>query len=932
MAVSQTKKSQTKKTTAKKPASTRKSTAKKTASAAKKSKTTASKASSAKTPAPAGRRRNAAQASTARTVWAAILLLLAVFSALSWFQVQGSFIAFLEWLERGLVGCGYWFAPVGLLIASGVLFFHRNRPVLGRTVCALLLPLLVGAMVHTVLGTLDLNLATDGVSCLWDLQGQGYTGGVLGGSAAVALSQVFSRWGALFLLLLVTAAVVMVLTCVTPELLADKIIGAFSARQEKRRKAKAARQAVEEEPRPGLLERLKPGAAYDLEEDEEEEEPEEPEEPEAPEEKKTAHSPVSRRRFRKEYDLPVDEMEAAPHEVQPPVVETIIPEGQDFIPVSQMPKKQSKNEKLFNGKPAVSTPGDYLAKVQQEEQEEQPAKKSRKKRTAPVQMPTKELSATTTEQKEDGYHAPPIELLKEAEGVNGSAAGKELEQTKALLEETIQSFGIESNIVEVTRGPSVTRYDLELERGIRLNKLTNLSKDIALSLGVVSVRIAPVPGQNSVVGIEVPNKLVNQVTIRSVIDSKEFREAKSPVAFAVGKDIANNNVVGDIAKLPHMLIAGTTGSGKSVCTNSLIVSLLYKSSPEDVNLIMIDPKMVELGNYNGIPHLRIPVVTDPKKAAGALQWAVYEMMQRYQLFAGQGVRELNTYNAVATANPDLGAKKLPRVVIVIDELADLMLVAAKEVEESICRVAQMGRAAGMHLIIATQRPSTDVITGLMKANIPSRIALAVASSLESRIILDSSGAENLVGNGDMLFAPLGKGKRRVQGCFISEEEVNAVIEDIKANSAPSYDEEVIQQVEEFAKQNDKKGKGGASAMNVTMPEGTDQQPEQDEGRDPLFVDAVDTVVETEMASVSMLQRKLKLGYARAARLVDQMEEAGVVGPFEGSKPRKVLVSKERWSEMKLQMGQQTGLDANLELAKAMSAAADAEAFSGHEDI
>ncbi|MCD8008869.1 MAG: DNA translocase FtsK, partial [Clostridiales bacterium] len=624
----------------------------------------------------------------------------------------------------------------------------------------------------------------------------------------------------------------------------------------------------------------------------------------------------------------------APQEAPPPTVEIVVPEGQDFIPVSQVPKKQSKKEKLFNGKAAVSTPGDYLARVQQEEQAEpaeQPVKKTRKKRSASVQTPAKESPATAAEPGE-GYHAPPIELFKSAEGGHGSAAGKDLEETKALLEETIQSFGIESNIVEVTRGPSVTRYDLELERGIRLNKLTNLSKDIALILGVVSVRIAPVPGQNSVVGIEVPNKLVNQVTLRSVIDSKEFREAKSSVAFAVGKDIANRNVVGDIAKLPHLLIAGTTGSGKSVCTNSLIVSLLYKSSPEDVNLIMIDPKMVELGNYNGIPHLRIPVVTDPKKAAGALQWAVYEMMERYQLFAGQGVRELNTYNAVVEANPDLGAKKLPRIVIVIDELADLMLVAAKEVEESICRVAQMGRAAGMHLIIATQRPSTDVITGLMKANIPSRIALAVASSLESRIILDSSGAENLVGNGDMLFAPLGKGKRRVQGCFISEEEVNAVIKDVKSHSEPSYDEEVIQQVEEYVKQNEKKGKGGASAMNVTMPDVTDQQPEQDQGRDPLFVDAVDTVVETEMASVSMLQRKLKLGYARAARLVDQMEEAGIVGPFEGSKPRKVLVSKERWSEMKLQMGQQSGLDANLELAKAMSAAADAEAFSGHEEM
>ncbi|MCD7887562.1 MAG: DNA translocase FtsK [Clostridiales bacterium] len=913
MAASQTKKSQTKKAPAKKTSRTGKSSTKKPVSAAKKSRTATSRATSAP-------KRGGATSGTGRTVWAAALLVLAVFSALSWFQVEGSFISLLAWLERGLVGCGYWVAPVALLIASGVLFFHRNRPVLGRTVCALLLPLLAGAMVHTALGTLDLNLATDGVSRLWDLQGGGYTGGVLGGSAAVALSRVFSRWGALFLLLLLTGVCAMVLTCVTPELLADRVIGYFSARQEKRRRAKEARQAVEEQPRPGLLERLKPGAAYVPEEDEEE-----PEEQEQPEEKKPRRP--AKRRFRDEYDLEVDKTEPAPREEQPPTVEMVVPEGEDFIPASQMPKKRGKQEKLFDGTPAVATPGDYLARVQQEEQE-QPPKKARKKRSAPPQTSAAEPSAPA--EAGETYHAPPLDLLKSAEGVNGSAAGKELEQTKALLEETIQSFGIESNIVEVTRGPSVTRYDLELERGIRLNKLTNLSKDIALSLGVVSVRIAPVPGQNSVVGIEVPNKLVNQVTLRSVIDSREFREAKSPVAFAVGKDIANNNVVGDIAKLPHMLIAGTTGSGKSVCTNSLIVSLLYKASPEDVNLIMIDPKMVELGNYNGIPHLRIPVVTDPKKAAGALQWAVYEMMQRYQLFAGQGVRDLNSYNAVVTANEDLGAKKLPRIVIVIDELADLMLVAAKEVEESICRVAQMGRAAGMHLIIATQRPSTDVITGLMKANIPSRIALAVASSLESRIILDSSGAENLVGNGDMLFAPLGKGKRRVQGCFISEEEVNAVIADIKERTTPNYDEAVMQQVEENAKQNEKKGKGGASAMNVTMPDGTDQQPDKDEGRDPLFVDAVDTVVETEMASVSMLQRKLKLGYARAARLVDQMEEAGIVGPFEGAKPRKVLVNKERWSEMKLQMGQQSGLDANLELAKAMSAAADAEAFAGHE--
>ena len=490
------------------------------------------------------------------------------------------------------------------------------------------------------------------------------------------------------------------------------------------------------------------------------------------------------------------------------------------------------------------------------------------------------------------YHYPPLDLLQEGKGELGGEALVELNANKQRLSDTIHSFGIDANIVNVTRGPSVTRYELELDQGVRLNKLTNLSDDIALSLGASGVRIAPIPGKISMVGIEVPNKLVSPVNIRTVLSSQEFQDSPSKVSFAVGKDIGGKCIVGNIAKLPHLLIAGTTGSGKSVCTNSLIISLLYKASPEEVRLIMVDPKMVELGIYNGIPHLLIPVVTDPKKAAGALQWAVTEMMKRYRMFAEVGVRDLASYNAKAVKTE--GMDTMPQVVVVIDELADLMLVAAKEVEESICRVAQMGRASGMHLIIATQRPSADVITGLMKANIPSRIAFAVASAMESRIILDTQGAEKLVGRGDMLYFPLGSGKpTRVQGCLISDQEVAAVVDYVKQNSGSAqYDDQVMQEIEQHAAEKDKasKGVGGSSPV--------DGEEEYDE----LINSAIEVVLETGQASVSMLQRRLKLGYARAARLVDQMEEKGVVGPFEGSKARQLLITKEQWQEMQYRQG------------------------------
>jgi len=481
------------------------------------------------------------------------------------------------------------------------------------------------------------------------------------------------------------------------------------------------------------------------------------------------------------------------------------------------------------------------------------------------------------------YCFPPIDLLRIPARINADGT-EEMRDNSRRLNETLASFRIDAHIINVTRGPSVTRYEVELDKGVRLNKLTSCADDIALSLGASGVRIAAVPGKISIVGIEVPNRSVTTVSLREVIDSPEFARAKSKSSFAVGKDIGGSAIVGNISKMPHMLIAGTTGSGKSVCMNSIIISLLYKASPEDIKLIMVDPKMVELGIYNGIPHLLIPVVTDPKKAAGSLQWAVTEMLRRYKLMSDVGVRDLESYNSIALSEE--GGQKLPTIVIIIDELADLMLVAAKEVEDSICRIAQMGRAAGMHLIIATQRPSADVITGLMKANIPSRIAFSVASAMESRIILDTQGAEKLVGKGDMLFAPIGIGKPlRVQGCFVTDGEVEAVASYVKDHYVADYNQQVLDEIEKKAQQ---AGKGKAATVEA------DPIDEELEG-DEMLPAAVDVILETGQASVSMLQRRLKLGYARAARIVDEMEEKGIVGPFQGSKPREILITKEQWA-------------------------------------
>lgn len=487
---------------------------------------------------------------------------------------------------------------------------------------------------------------------------------------------------------------------------------------------------------------------------------------------------------------------------------------------------------------------------------------------------------------EPEYIKPPIEILNEAENPSEENLQEELRSNAEKLVNTLQSFGVQTRIIDIARGPAVTRYELQPSAGVKISKITNLADDIALNLAASGVRIeAPIPNKPAV-GIEVPNKVVSTVSIREIIDSPEFQQSKSALAVALGRDIAGKVTVADLAKMPHTLIAGSTGSGKSVCINSLIVSLLYHSTPQEVKLLLIDPKMVELGIYNGIPHLLIPVVTDPKKAAGALSWAVNEMLNRYQLFKDYSVRDMAGFNRAAEKN---GLKPMPQIVIIIDELADLMMAAPGEVEDSICRLAQMARAAGMHLVIATQRPSVDVITGVIKANIPSRIAFAVSSQIDSRTILDSSGAEKLLGRGDMLFAPIGASKpTRVQGCFVTDGEVERIIEFIKQSTQPlTYDERILEEIDRHAVSDNKK-KGGKDNDGG----GFDDE-------DEMLPSAIEIVVETGQASTSMLQRKLKLGYARAARLMDTMEEKGVIGPFEGSKPRQVLITKERWIEMKM---------------------------------
>ncbi|GMQ56986.1 DNA translocase FtsK [Vallitalea sediminicola] len=509
-----------------------------------------------------------------------------------------------------------------------------------------------------------------------------------------------------------------------------------------------------------------------------------------------------------------------------------------------------------------------------------PKEEAKKTKPTEVIQPTEEIiKEETLKEKPENieYKFPPIDLLKKNPLGGNKGSKSAILKNADKLEKTLESFGVRAKVLNVSCGPTVTRYELQPEQGVKVSKIVSLADDIALNLAASGIRIeAPIPGK-SAVGIEVPNKEVSSVYLREVIDTEDFKQFPSSVAFALGKDIAGKVIVADIGRMPHMLIAGATGSGKSVCINTLITSIIYKSTPEQVKLVMIDPKVVELSVYNGIPHLLIPVVTDPKKAAGALNWAVSEMSDRYKLFAASNVRDVKGYNKLVVKNGE--GTKLPHIIIIVDELADLMMVAPNDVEDAICRLAQMARAAGIHLIIATQRPSVDVITGLIKANIPSRIAFSVSSGTDSRTIIDMNGAEKLLGKGDMLFYPVGIQKPlRVQGAFISDKEVEYIVEFLKESRKTIYNDKIISQI---------------SADKAVLGKQDD--------KDDYYNEALELVIEKQKASASMIQRRFRVGYNRAARIVDQLHDSGIVGGEEGSKPRKVLITKAEYEEMKNQV-------------------------------
>ncbi|MCI9164683.1 MAG: DNA translocase FtsK [Oscillospiraceae bacterium] len=822
-----------------------------------------------------------------REVGGVAMLLLALIVLVSYFTGDGWLINLIPKACKGLFGVGYYIAVPALLAAAWVLLTHRGRPVALRTACALLTPYLFGGVWHLLFCRLDLSDAAGLFPTLWETGHELTSGGVLSGASAHGFVAVLGKPASVIVFVVLLAILLMVTFQVTPAQLLEMWRerrdydeddyedpppppAKRPAPQRPKKQAAKARSIIDI-PLDGAPLGAPPPTAMTAQ----------------PEERPGFFRPRE-----KEQLTPADVL--APAEPEPPLPEPELPPVPAPLP-DPLPEASPLPEPLSEPAPEplpIPEPAPEPVPVPPP-----PAEERRKKRSsaeeaqeAAAQMAAEIASGMAASR--DDYDFPPVSLLDPNSQDNYVEAGAELRLNAQRLSDTLRSFGVDAAAGDVIRGPAITRYEFVLAQGVKLSKVTNLADDIALALGASGVRIAPIPDKISVVGIEVPNRTVSPVLIRDVIESRAFAGHRSPVAFAVGRDIGNKEIVGDIAKLPHVLIAGTTGSGKSVCTNSLIISLLYKSSPEDVRFIMVDPKMVELAPYNGIPHLLIPVVTDAKKAAGALQWAVFEMMKRYKTFSELGVKKLEEYNAIAAGREDL--PHMPSVVVVIDELADLMVVAAKEVEESICRVAQMGRAAGMHLVIATQRPSADVITGLMKANIPSRIAFAVDSAINSRIILDNPGAEKLVGRGDMLYAPLGIGKpTRVQGCYITPEEIERVVGFVKSTGEAQYSDEVMRKIEESVLEKEKKG-GGAPAAEA---------PDEDDS-DELLPAAVEVILETGQASVSMLQRRLKLGYSRAARLVDQMEQKGYVGPFEGSKPRQLLITKAQWQEM--QMGSAAG--------------------------
>ncbi len=831
-------------------------TPQKTASAAKKP---AAKKQSAKK---VTQKQAAEQLAQRRCILAAVMLAVSFVGFLNMFHAGGFLI---NWYRGGfywLLGYGAEILPLTLLVGGILVLVKRRKKVRLQAAAWCVLPLLFGGVRH-LLATHNDYLS--GLEHVWQMGKDGQvlkSGGLLAGGLAELIRAALSTVGAAVVLVVLLIGCFLLGCHLTPARLR-----AFFGKVKPISEKELPPEPVKEEPLPLRREpaRLKHDPkAIDVALDEETVQVRRPDkQKESPLPPPNVATPAEALRgiFHKDKLDKKAEAAAIAVTAEPEIVDEFIPEPiVDELAVTDAVPFDDDDLPPWEEAPAEEAPADES----EEPVEEQIRKAMEASEGAPI------------------YLYPPIRLLKPGPGKpEGSAEA--IQRCAERLVDTLQSFGVEARVIDTTNGPSVTRYELQLQRGIKFSKVVNLADDIALALGAVGIRVSAIPDKNAV-GIEVPNEVQELVTARDIIGHPVFQNAKSKLSFAIGKDITGSPVVGDIAKMPHMLIAGTTGSGKSVCINSILMSILYKASPEEVRLIMVDPKMIELGVYNGIPHLLIPVVTDPKKAAGALNWAVTEMMRRYKLFSEIGARNLAAYNAEIANDPESENEPLPQVVIVIDELADLMAVAKSEVENAIIRLAQMARAAGMHLIIATQRPSADVITGLMKDNIPSRIAFAVASAINSRIILDQSGAEKLLGKGDMLFNPLGVNKpQRIQGCFVSDSEVEEVVAFVKQCGQPEYNQEILEHMERSVQAAEEGGSGSAGG-------------DVDDEDDPVFDEAVEIVVSSGQASVSMLQRRLKLGYSRAARLVDQMEERGIVGPFEGSKPRAVLITKSDWQE------------------------------------
>lgn len=767
----------------------------------------------------------------AEILWSTGLLLSGIFLFLCLPGLMGGAGNVLKNILTGLFGiCGY-ILPL-FLICTAVLLFFREKKFISKTVLTGTLLVCLSAFMNVVVYEPPvrggLNFFEYFAKLTSDLYIKGTelsSGGAIGGLLGVFLSSFLSSFGAGFVLILMLGILIFFLSGLS----FTELIG--KGREKAVRKKDdlfAAHEAKKAQPEPE--EKTKPA-----------------------EEKKI--KPNGRTEF-------------------------VIPD----VDVTEADKKWSF---LSEKQPAAEEPELTVSASDFETEEDDPLKDatilSADNKPAEKSVPPKEAASAQNaeETPEAAYQYPDPELLNFKPST--SAAGDaEMKNTARKLIEVLKSFNVEARVINVSKGPTVTRYELQPSAGVRINKITNLADDIALSLAAKGVRIeAPIPGK-AAIGIEIPNNITSVVYLKELIASPEFKAEKSAIGVSLGKDISGSKVVVDLAKMPHLLIAGSTGSGKSVCVNSLILSLLFRASPKEVKLILVDPKMVELNVYNGIPHLLIPVVTDPKKAAGALNWAVGEMLKRYEMFKEKGVRDFKGYNAAL----DEGEEALPQIVIIIDEMADLMMTSPTEVEDAVCRIAQMARAAGMHLIVATQRPSADVITGLIKTNIPSRIAFAVAAAIDSRIILDTQGAEKLIGRGDMLYSPMGAPKPiRVQGCLVTDDEVERVVSFIKETSDFEYDQEIQQEVDRNAKELANKGKKATAA---------DADGEEDE----MLPAAIEVVVESGQASTSVLQRKLKLGYSRAARIVDQLEARGIIGPFQGSKPRSVLITKQQWYEMK----------------------------------